>query len=172
MIYQLNKTFPEIQAAAFIAESASVIGSVALGQLSSIWFGAVLRGDSAPIRIGDGTNIQDNAVLHVDEDAALNVGARVTVGHSAILHACTVEDEVLIGMGAIVLNGAVIQRHTLVGAGALVPPGKTYPPGSLLVGAPAKLVRVCTPEEILTILDSAEDYSKKAAQFAKGLSPV
>ena len=139
---------PVIHETAFVADNATVRGSVTLGANSSVFFGAVLRGDRAPITIGSGTNIQDNCVVHVDYDYPVVVGQNVTVGHSAILHGCTVGDNTLIGMGAIVLNGARIGKNCIIGAGALVTQGTDIPDGSLAFGSPAKVVRALTADEI------------------------
>jgi len=138
---------PQVAQDAYIAPTATVVGAVTLGAGSSVWYGAVLRGDINEIRIGTESNIQDLCCLHVADDYPCIVGNRVTVGHRAILHACTVGDECLIGMGAIVLDGVVLGARCLVGAGALLTGGKIYPDGSLILGAPAKLVRTLTPEE-------------------------
>jgi len=130
---------PTISSSAFVADNATVRGDVTLGERSSVFFGAVLRGDRAPITIGSGTNIQDNCVVHVDYDYPVVVGQNVTVGHGAILHGCTVGDNTLIGMGAIVLNGAQVGSNCLIGAGALVPQHAVIPDGSLAFGSPAKV---------------------------------
>ena len=132
---------PQVPASAFIAQGAVVIGDVTLGAESSVWFGAVLRGDINRIEVGKGSNIQDNAVVHLADDFPCLIGDFVTVGHSAILHACTVEDECLIGMGATILDGAVIGAQSIVGAKALVTGGTVIPPGSLVLGSPAKVVK-------------------------------
>ena len=139
---------PTISSSAFVADNATVRGDVTLGERSSVFFGAVLRGDRAPITIGSGTNIQDNCVVHVDYDYPVVVGQNVTVGHGAILHGCTVGDNTLIGMGAIVLNGARIGKNCIIGAGALVTQGTDIPDGSLAFGSPAKVVRALTADEI------------------------
>lgn len=156
--------YPRQHPDAVIMEGAWVIGEVTLGAWVSVWFGAVLRADIAPISIGEGSNIQDNAVVHVDFDTPTTIGARVTVGHGAILHGCTIEDECLIGMGATILNGAKVGRGSMVGANALVPPGTQIPPGSLVVGLPAKVIRPLKPEEIAGIVESAKHY----VEFARG----
>lgn len=136
-----------IDPTAFIAPGARVVGSVTLGRESSVWYNAVVRGDLAPVRIGDQTNIQDLSVLHVDEDVPCVVGSRVGVGHRAILHGCTVEDECLIGMGAILLNGVHVGVGSVVGAGALVTEGMEIPPNSVVLGFPARVVR--TVDDVL-----------------------
>ncbi len=132
----------------FIAPSGYVIGRVTIGSRTGIWFSTVIRGDMDRITIGEDTNIQDNATLHTDFGEPASIGSRVTVGHNAVLHSCTIEDGVLIGMGSVVMNNAVIGKDSLVAAGTLVPPGKEFPPRSLVMGSPAKLIRTLTEEEI------------------------
>jgi gamma-carbonic anhydrase len=139
--------FPVIHESVFVAASADVIGRVTLHEESSIWYHATLRGDINEIVIGPRSNVQDNVVIHLADDYGCHVGELVTVGHSAILHACTVKDEVLIGMGAIVLDGAVIGERSIIGAGALVTGGTVIPPGSLVLGSPGKVVRQLSLEE-------------------------
>lgn len=167
--YALGERRPSLGQGAWIAPSADVIGDVLLGARSSIWFGAVLRGDNEPILIGEETNIQDGAVCHSDIDIPLHIGARVTVGHQANLHGCTIGDDCLIGMGARILNRAVIGENCLVGAGALVTEGKMFEPGMLIVGVPARVVRPLTEQEIAAIRESAAGYAAKAAEFSSGL---
>lgn len=156
----------------WIAPSADVIGDAQLGAGVGIWFGAVVRADNGPIRIGARTNVQDGAMLHSDPDAPLTIGAGVTIGHHAILHGCTVGDHVLVGMGATILNHAVIGADSLVGAGALVTEGKAFPPGSLIVGAPAKVVRALSDAEIAGLRRAADGYVANAARYAAGLVRV
>ena len=151
----------------FIAKNATVIGDVTLGANSSVWYGAVLRGDINRIVIGHHTNIQDNAVLHLADDFACILGNWVTVGHSAIVHACTVGDEVLVGMGAVILDGAVIGKQSLIGAKALVTQGTKIPPGSLVLGAPAKVVRKLTKEERTGLKWWAQKYVENGAYCLK-----
>ncbi len=138
---------PDLSGALFVARTATVIGDVALGKNSSVFYGAVLRGDINRIVIGEGSNVQDNAVVHLSDDAGVTVGAHVTVGHAAIIHACTIEDGCLIGMGATILDHAHIGAESLVGANSLVPQRFTCPPGSLVLGSPAKVVRALSDEE-------------------------
>src|SRR5215212_10547743 len=140
-LYTIDVFAPELAPGAWAAPSADLIGDVRLGRRASVWFGAVIRADNTPILIGEESNVQDGAVGHSDPDAPLIIGGRVTVGHQAILHGCTVEDEALIGMGARILNGAVIGTQCIVGAGALVTEGKTFEARSLIVGSPARVVR-------------------------------
>lgn len=153
----------------WLAPSANVIGDVALGENVSVWFGAVIRGDNERITIGARTNIQDGAVLHSDPGSPLTIGASCTVGHRAILHGCTIADHVLIGMGATVLNGAVIGSNSIVGANALVTQGKHFEANSLIVGAPARAVRLLSDEEIASIAESAEEYVENYMLFAAEL---
>jgi carbonic anhydrase/acetyltransferase-like protein (isoleucine patch superfamily) len=141
-----------------VAHNATVLGAVELGENSSVWYQAVLRADINRIVIGAGSNIQDGAVVHLADDFPTLVGEYVTVGHKAILHACTVHDEVLVGMGAIILDGAVIGAQSIIGAGALVTGGKIIPPGSLVLGSPAKVIRALTSEERAGIRHWAEKY--------------
>lgn len=154
---------PRLGAGVYIAHGAVVVGDVTLGEHASVWYNAVLRGDINRIVVGHHTNIQDNAVLHLADDFPCVVGDYVTVGHSAILHACTVGDECLIGMGAIVLDGAVIGEQCIVGARALVTQGMQVPPGSMVLGAPAKVTRPLTPEERAGLKPWAEKYAQNAA---------
>ncbi len=149
---------PKVHASAYIAQSATVIGDVTLAEETSVWFSAVLRGDINRIVIGPRTNIQDGAVVHLADDFGAFVGELVTVGHKAVLHACTVSDEVLIGMGAIVLDGAEIGARSIIGAGAVVTGGKKIPPGSLVLGAPGKIVRTLSLDEQASIRVWAERY--------------
>lgn len=168
-IYAFGDQIPTFGEQAWAAPTADLIGDVRLGARANIWFGAVIRADNTPIIIGEDTNIQDGAIGHSDADAPLVVGSRVTVGHQAILHGCTIEDDVLIGLGAKVLNGAVIPSDCLVGAGALVTEGKRFEPGWLVIGSPAKAVRPLTDEEKAAIRHSAQHYVERAAQFAAKL---
>ncbi|HXT39224.1 MAG TPA: gamma carbonic anhydrase family protein [Candidatus Angelobacter sp.] len=153
---------PVIGRNVYIAQGAVVIGDVTIGDNSSVWYNAVLRGDINRIVVGHHTNIQDNAVLHLADDYPCLVGNHVTVGHSAIVHACRIEDEVLIGMGATILDGAVVGAQSLVGAHALVTQRTVVPPGSLVVGSPAKVVRPLTDRERAELRISAEKYAKNA----------
>ncbi|WP_058616391.1 gamma carbonic anhydrase family protein [Tepidimonas taiwanensis] len=171
-LFQLDDVAPQVHPSAFVADTARVIGRVTLAEDSSVWFGAVLRGDTDPITVGRGSNIQDGSVLHADIGVPLTIGEYVTVGHQVMLHGCTIGDESLIGIGAIVLNGARIGRHCLVGAGALVTEGKVFPDGSLILGSPAKVVRPLTPQEIEGLRQSAQHYIENARRFRHGLRPL
>lgn len=148
MIMEYKGIAPEIDENAFVAPNATVIGRVKMGADSSVWFGAVLRGDESPITIGRGSNVQDNAVLHCDLGSPMNIGDNVTIGHGAIIHGATIGDNVLIGMGAIVLNGAKIGANCIVGAGAVVKENADVPENSMLVGVPAKVIRTLDAEAI------------------------
>ncbi|CAM3645611.1 gamma carbonic anhydrase family protein [Roseateles saccharophilus] len=171
-IYQLDDWQPDLADSAWVADSAEVIGRVTLGQDVSIWFNAVLRGDSDTLTIGPGSNIQDGSVLHADHGFPLVIGANVTVGHQVMLHGCTVGDESLIGIGAVVLNGARIGRNCVVGAGALVTEGKEFPDGSLIVGAPAKVVRELTAAQVAGLKASAAHYVNNGRRYAAGLKKI
>lgn len=157
---------PQVADALFIADGAVVIGRVTIGAKSSVWYNVVIRGDVNSIAIGARTNVQDNSVLHVDhgEGGQLTIGNDVTIGHGAIVHACTVADCVLIGMGATVLNGARIERHALIAAGAVVTPNTVVPEATLFGGVPAKKIRMLTTAEIADLKDSAERYVRYALQ--------
>ena len=168
-IYELDGVAPQVHATAWVADSAQVIGSVTLGEDASVWFGTVVRGDTDSITIGAGSNVQDASVLHADFGQPLVIGERVTVGHQVMLHGCTIGDESLIGIGAVVLNGARIGKNCLVGAGALVTEGKEFPDGSMILGSPAKAVRQLTPEQIEGLRLSAQHYVDNARRFRAGL---
>ena len=158
---------PKLDRGVYLARTAVVLGDVTIGAHSSVWYGAVLRGDINRIVIGHHTNIQDNAVLHLAGDFPCLVGNWVTVGHGAIVHACTVGDEVLVGMGAVILDGAVIGKQSIIGAKALVTQGMKIPPGSLVLGAPAKIVRQLTKKERAGLKWRAEHYDDNAAYCLK-----
>jgi carbonic anhydrase/acetyltransferase-like protein (isoleucine patch superfamily) len=171
-VYQLDALTPDIADSAWVAGNAQVIGDVHMAPDSSVWFSSVLRGDTATIRIGEGTNIQDGSVLHADVGIPLTIGKHVTVGHMVQLHGCTVGDESLIGIGAIVLNGAKIGKNCLVGAGSLVTEGKEFPDGSMILGSPAKVVRQLTPEQIEGLRRSAQHYVNNKNRFKAGLKKL
>lgn len=158
---------PKLGKGVYIASGAIVVGDVTLGEHSSVWYNAVLRGDINKIVIGHHSNVQDNAVLHLADDFPCVLGNHVTVGHSAVVHACTVKDEVLVGMGAVILDGAVIGEQSIVGARALVTQGTVIPPGSMVLGAPAKVVRPLTAKERKGLKYWAEKYAKNAAYCLK-----
>jgi len=161
---------PRVHASAFTAANATILGDVTIGEESSVWFQTVLRADIHRIVIGPRTNIQDGAIVHLADEFGVEVGELVTVGHKAILHACKVDNEVLIGMGAIVLDGAEIGARSIVGAGALVTGGRKFPPGSLILGSPAKVVRVLLPEEQTGIRVWADRYVQLSRDYiARGI---
>jgi carbonic anhydrase/acetyltransferase-like protein (isoleucine patch superfamily) len=174
MLYALDGVAPILPAhdRYWIAPDAQVIGNVHLDEDASVWFGAVLRGDNALIRIGARSNIQDNSVLHTDIDAPLDIGADCTIGHRVILHGCTIGDESLIGMGSTILNGARIGRNCLVGANALVTEGKEFPDGSLIVGSPARVARMLDAAAIAMLRVSAESYVRNWRRFSRGLTAL
>jgi carbonic anhydrase/acetyltransferase-like protein (isoleucine patch superfamily) len=171
-LYSLGDLKPQIGEDAWAAPSADLIGDVRLGARASVWFGAVLRGDNTPLILGDETNFQDGAIGHSDEDFPLTIGARVTVGHQAILHGCTIHDDCLIGMGARILNGAVLETECIVGAGALITEDKRFERGSLIVGSPGRVVRQVTDAERQLLRASAGHYADKAASFAQNLREI
>jgi carbonic anhydrase/acetyltransferase-like protein (isoleucine patch superfamily) len=155
----------------FVAPTAAVIGRVWLGRDASVWFGAVLRGDSHDIRIGDRSNVQDNAVIHIDSDAPTTIGNDVTIGHSAVVHGCTVGDFSLIGIDATILSHAVIGKYCLIGAGALITERKQFPDRSLIIGAPARRLRELTDAEVDMLRHSAEHYVKQGQRYRSELKP-
>lgn len=172
MIYALEGMVPEIGPGAWVAPSADVIGKVVLEDEASIWFGAVLRGDNEVIWVGQGSNIQENCVLHTDIGYPLRIGANCTIGHKAMLHGCTIGEGTLIGMGATILNGAKIGKGCLIGACALITEGKEIPDGSLVMGAPGKVVRQLDAEAQERLLKSAAGYRANARRFMAGLTEV
>ncbi len=171
-VYNLGSYVPEFPPAGayWVAPSADVIGRVRLLRNASVWFGAVLRGDNEWIEVGEGSNIQENCVLHTDLGAPLKIGRDCTIGHSAILHGCTIGNNSLIGMGATVLNHAVIGENCLIGANALIPEGKIIPDNSLVVGAPGKIIRVIDADAALGLTKSAQSYVRNWQRFALTLS--
>ncbi|MGN5373320.1 gamma carbonic anhydrase family protein [Sphingomonas hankookensis] len=168
-IYTLADAVPDLHPDGWVAPSADLIGAVRLAAGASIWFGAVVRADNGTIAIGARSNVQDGAVLHSDPHAPLTLGEDCTIGHRAVLHGCTIGDRVLIGMGATVLNHAVIAEDCVVGAGALVTEGRTFPPRSLIVGAPARAVRTLTDEQLAGLKLSAAVYVEKAKRYRDDL---
>lgn len=171
-IYALEGVAPQVSASAWVADSAQVIGRVALADDASVWFGVVIRGDTETITVGKGSNIQDMSVLHADVGMPLTVGEGVTVGHKVMLHGCTIGDNSLIGIGAVVLNGAKIGNNCLVGAGSLVTEGKEFADGSLIVGSPARVVRQLSPEQIEGLRHSAQHYVQNANLYRAGLKKL
>ncbi|MCW4460613.1 gamma carbonic anhydrase family protein [Sphingomonas sp. BT-65] len=171
-IYAFDGIEPSIDADAWIAPSADVIGDARLAAGASLWFGAVIRADNTPIIVGERSNIQEGAMLHSDPGIPLTIGADCTIGHHAILHGCTLGDRVLVGMGAIVLNRAEIGDDCLIGAGALVTEGKIFPPGSLIVGSPARAVRELDATARATLLISAHSYADRQRRFRAGLTRI
>lgn len=171
-LYALDEDTPRIDASAWVADSAQVMGRVALAADASVWFGAILRGDNEWITVGRGSNIQDGSVLHTDMGSPLTIGEDVTVGHQVMLHGCTIGDGSLIGIQAVILNGAKIGRHCLVGAGALVTEGKEFPDGSVIMGSPAKVVKPVSPEQLERMRHGAQRYVEKARQFRHGLKRI
>ncbi|HET7134261.1 MAG TPA: gamma carbonic anhydrase family protein [Gammaproteobacteria bacterium] len=154
----------------FVAPSAAVIGRVWLGRDASVWFGTVIRGDGNDIRIGDRSNVQDNAVVHVDADAPVSIGSDVTIGHAAVVHGCTVGDFSLIGINATILSHAVIGKYCLVGAGALITERKQFPDRSLIIGAPARRIRELTDAEVQMLEQSAEHYVQQGRRYRRELA--
>ena len=171
-VYSLGEHVPRIHETAWIAKSAKVIGRVAMAEGSSVWFGAVVRGDVEDIRIGRNTNIQDNSVLHAEPGVPLTIGENVTVGHLVMLHGCTVGDGCVIGIRAVVLNGAKIGRNCIVGAGSVVTENKSFPDGVLLLGVPAVVVRELTAEQIAAMQQGAAHYVANAARFRAELKRI
>ncbi len=172
-VFTLDGVTPTLPAGfCFVADSAEVIGNVELGEDVGIWFGAVIRGDNERIRVGARTNIQDLCALHSDPGSPLTIGENCTVGHRAILHGCTIGDGTLVGMGATVLNGGKVGKNCLIGAGALITEGKEFPDGSLIIGAPGKVARALSDDEIVGLGRSAAHYVANARRFAAGLTKL
>jgi carbonic anhydrase/acetyltransferase-like protein (isoleucine patch superfamily) len=173
-IYQLDDAQPELPGdhRFWVAATAAVIGRVRLKTDASVWFGAVLRGDNEWIELGERSQIQDNSTLHTDPGYPITIGADCVIGHNVVLHGCTIAANSLIGMGAIVLNGARIGRHCLVGAGALVTEGKEFPDHSLIVGAPARVIRTLDEKAVQMIARAADGYVKRSQRYAKGLKQI
>ena len=171
-IYELDGIAPQLGEGAWIADSAQVMGSVILGENASVWFGAVLRGDTETLTIGRNSNVQDLSVLHADIGCPLTLGENVTVGHQVMLHGCTVGDNSLIGIQAVVLNNAKIGRNSIVGAGSVVTEGKEFPDNSLIIGSPAKVVRTLDDAAVERLKHSAEHYVDNGRRYAKGLKKI
>ena len=171
MLFSLSERRPELRGEGhFIAPTAAVVGSVVLETESSVWFGAVVRGDNEPITIGARSNVQDGSVLHADPGFPLVIGADVTVGHQVMLHGCTIGDGSLIGIQAVVMNGAVVGSECIVGAGALIPEGRAIPDRSLVIGSPGRVVRTLTDEEVVRIRGAAAVYVRKARWYLSELA--
>lgn len=172
MIYSYGERRLQADGVYFVAPSADVIGSVQLGHEASVWFGAVLRGDNDWIRIGAGSNVQDGSIIHVDPGVPVVVGERVTIGHGVLLHGCTIGDGTLVGNRATVLDGARIGAGSLIGAGALVTPRTEIPPGSVVFGSPARVVRQVEPRDLEWMQKGNEAYRAKAREYAAKLKPL
>ncbi|GAB3625527.1 anhydrase [Pandoraea terrae] len=168
-IYKIGDKTPQIHESAFVADTAAIIGEVFMAENSSVWPGVTIRGDNEPIRIGRSTNVQEGAVLHTDPGFPLTLAENVSIGHQAMLHGCTVGEGSLIGIQAVLLNGAVIGKHCLVGAGALVTERKTFPDRSLILGTPAKVVRELTDEEVANLQRNADGYAERRQLFKEKL---
>jgi carbonic anhydrase/acetyltransferase-like protein (isoleucine patch superfamily) len=173
-IYELDGQGPDLPADGnyFIADTATVIGKVRLKSSASVWFGAVLRGDNEWIEIGEGSNVQDNSTCHTDPGFPLTIGKNCTVGHNVILHGCTLEDGALVGMGSIVMNGARIGRGSVVGAGSVITEGKQFPEYSLIIGAPARVIRTLDSEQAAKMGGAAKSYQRNGPRFRKGLKKI
>src|ERR1700694_2467572 len=173
-IYELDGHAPELPTDGnyFIADTATVIGKVRLRSSASGWFGAVLRGDNEWIEIGEKSNVQDNATCHTDMGFPLTIGKNCTVGHNVILHGCTLEDGALVGMGSIVMNGARIGRSSIVGAGSVITEGKQFPEHSLIIGAPARVIRALDPAQAAAMWSAAKFYVSNGSRFSKGLKKI
>lgn len=173
-IYELDGQGPELPAdgSYFIAETADVIGKVRLLSHASVWFGAVLRGDNEWIEVGEGSNVQDNSTCHTDRGFPLVIGKNCTVGHNVILHGCTLEDGALVGMGSIVMNGARIGRESIVGAGSVITEGKQFPPHSLIIGSPARVIRTLEPAQVAAMGSAAKFYAANGPRFKNGLKKI
>ncbi len=172
MIYGLGDLRPLIHADTWVAPDANIIGKVVIEAGASIWFGATLRGDNEEIRVGAGSNVQENCVLHTDMGFPLTIGANCTIGHKAMLHGCTIGEGTLIGMGATLLNGCTVGRGCLIGAGALITEAKDIPDGSLVMGAPGKVVRELDADGQARLLKSAESYQANMRRFRAGLLQI
>ena len=171
-IYKLGDAAPTIHESVFVADTATIIGRVTLEENSSVWFGAALRGDNEPIVLGKGSNIQEGAVLHTDPGFPLTIEANVTIGHQAMLHGCTIKEGALVGIQAVVLNGAVIGRNCLVGAGAVVTENKVFPDNSLILGAPAKVVRTLGEDDLARLRRNASAYVERRQLFKTALTRI
>ena len=164
-LYRIEGHAPDIDPTAMVLDEATLIGRIQLGAEVTVWPGAVLRGDNEPITVGEGSNLQDGCFVHTDPGYPVIIGRQVTVGHLAMLHGCRIGDGVLVGMNATLLNGAEIGDHCIIGAGALITSGKRFPPRSLIVGTPAKVVRELTDEEVQSALDNSHSYVQKIEKY-------
>lgn len=171
-LYALDGHAPQIADDTWVAPDANLIGKIVLDEGASVWFGCTLRGDNEVIHVGAGSNVQENVVMHTDIGFPLTIGANCTIGHKAMLHGCTIGDETLIGMGATVLNGAKIGKNCLIGAGALITEGKEIPDGSLVMGAPGKVVRQLDDKAIAGLRASALHYQQNMRRFRAGLTEI
>jgi len=168
MIKEYKGIIPKIHQSVFIAESADLIGKISIEENSSIWYGAVLRGDVDSIQIGKYTNVQDQTVIHADTDIPTIIGDHVTIGHSAVIHSCEIKNNVLIGMGSIILPNVIIHENVIIGAGTLIPPGKEIPSNSMVFGSPAKIIRNLTEKEVKKIYESSIHYKELAEGYLVG----
>ena len=171
-VFSLDTLIPECHETAWVAETASVIGNVIMSEASSVWFGATVRGDNEPIKIGARSNVQDGAVCHSDPGSPLTIGEDVTIGHLAMVHGCTIGDGSLIGIGATILNGAVIGKNCLIGANALITEGKTIPDNSVVMGSPGKVIKTLSEEQAARVKLGATVYVSNAKRFRDGLKRV
>ena len=171
-LYELDGVAPTLAEGAWVADSAQVIGDVILEENASVWFGAVLRGDTDTLRVGRNSNVQDLSVLHADTGSPLTIGENVTIGHQVMLHGCTIGDNSLVGIQAVILNNARIGRNSIVGAGSVVTEGKEFPDNSLIIGAPAKVVRTLDDAAAAKLRQSALHYVENGRRFAKGLKKI
>ncbi|SDI42147.1 gamma carbonic anhydrase family protein [Variovorax sp. OV700] len=171
-LYELDGVAPQLGTGAWVADSAEVIGNVQLGENASIWFGAVLRGDNETMTIGRNSNVQDMSMLHSDPGSPLTIGENVTIGHQVMLHGCTIGDNSLIGIQAVVLNNAKIGRNSIVGAGSVVTEGKEFPDNSLIFGSPAKVMRTISDQDAARLRHGSDHYVDNAVRYAKGLKKI
>lgn len=171
-LYALADIAPTVDPDAWVAPDANVIGNVVLEADTSVWFGCTLRGDNEPIKVGKGSNVQENSVFHTDPGCPLTIGENCTIGHKVMLHGCTIGDNSLVGMGATILNGVKIGKNCLIGAGALITENKVIPDGSLVMGAPGKVVRDLDAAAIAGLTASAKHYQENARRFRNDLKPV
>ena len=172
MIFSFEGHAPNVDADAWVAHDANIIGKITLKAGSSVWFCSTLRGDNEPIVVGEGTNIQENCVIHTDMGFPVTIGAGCTIGHKAMIHGCTIGDNTLVGMGATILNGAVIGKNCQIAAGALITEGKVIPDGSLVMGVPGKIVRELDEVRIDSLRASARGYQRNARRFRAGLKEI